>query len=211
MGTEVVKVEEKREEGVVKIPPKPEKTGPSMLERVQEMAMEGKVGNLVVSDKEAETLFAPVDADAVQIRPDGLVFLTWTFYAKRLRDAFRLQWALIAVDAPKSIGELVTWSFYLSVRGQIVGVPAMGECQYRSGNRTMSWGDAVEGAKSNALMRLAKGIGIGSELWDHEFVEDWRKKHAEQKIVDGKMQWVKKAKVVVTPGIPGEIKKEGGK
>jgi hypothetical protein len=43
----------------------------------------------------------------------------------------------------------------------------------------MTYGDAVEGAKSNALMRLCKGIGISLELWKPSFVRDWKNKYAE--------------------------------
>ena len=189
MGEELVK----KEEGLVKLPEK-RAEGPTMMERVQELAEQGKMGNLEISDKEAETLYAPLDPGLIQVRPDGLVYLPWTFYSRRLRDTFRMQWAMVAMGEPRTAGELVIWGFYLSVKGQIVGMPAMGECTYRSNNRTMSWGDAVEGAKSNALMRLCKALGIGLELWDREFVETWRKENAEQKIVEGKLQWVKKGR-----------------
>ena len=189
MGEELVK----KEEGLVKLPEK-RAEGPTMMERVQELAEQGKMGNLEISDKEAETLYAPLDPGLIQVRPDGLIYLPWTFYSRRLRDTFRMQWAMVAMGEPRTAGELVIWGFYLSVKGQIVGMPAMGECTYRSNNRTMSWGDAVEGAKSNALMRLCKALGIGLELWDREFVETWRKENAEQKIVEGKLQWVKKGR-----------------
>ena len=39
-------------------------------------------------------------------------------------------------------------------------------------------GMALEGAKSNALMRCCKDIGIASELWDPNFVLQWRKENA---------------------------------
>ena len=206
MGEEVVKKEASREE-LVKVPGKEGGSngdGPTMMQRVQELAQAGEMGNLVLTDKEAEGLYAPIDFEAIQVRPDGLIYLPWTFYSKRLRDTFRMQWAMVAMGEPRTAGELVIWGFYLSVKGQIVGMPAMGECRYQSSNRTMSWGDAVEGAKSNALMRLCKNLGIGLELWDRDFVAKWRGENCEQKIVDGKMQWMKKAK-------GAEEKKEGGK
>ena len=190
----VVKKEEKKEEELIKIPDKGKGGASSMMQRVQELAEQGQMGNLTITDAEAAILYAPVPADEILIRPDGHVYLSWTFYAKRLRDTFRMTWAMVSMDEPKMAGELVIWGFYLSIKGQIVGMPAMGECRYQSSNRTMSWGDAVEGAKSNALMRLCKSIGIGLEMWDHEFVDAWRKENAEQKIVEGKMIWVKKRK-----------------
>ena len=37
---------------------------------------------------------------------------------------------------------------------------------------------AVEGAKSNALMRCCKDLGIASELWDPLFIRWYNKNHA---------------------------------
>lgn len=39
---------------------------------------------------------------------------------------------------------------------------------------------AVEGCKSNALMRCCKDLGIGSELWDPNFIRWFRKTHTEE-------------------------------
>jgi hypothetical protein len=36
----------------------------------------------------------------------------------------------------------------------------------------------LEGAKSNALMRCCKDLGIASELWDPNYIIEWSKKHA---------------------------------
>jgi hypothetical protein len=36
---------------------------------------------------------------------------------------------------------------------------------------------ASEGAKSNALMRCCKDLGVSSELWDPRFIRQFRKKH----------------------------------
>jgi hypothetical protein len=43
----------------------------------------------------------------------------------------------------------------------------------------MTWSDASEGAKSNALMRLCKELGIGRELWTLSFINKWKEEHAE--------------------------------
>lgn len=42
----------------------------------------------------------------------------------------------------------------------------------------MSVGTAEESAKSNALMRCCKDLGIASELWDPSFIVEWKEKYA---------------------------------
>jgi len=37
---------------------------------------------------------------------------------------------------------------------------------------------AAEGAKSNALMRCCKDLGIASELWDPNYIRSWKKQYA---------------------------------
>lgn len=44
----------------------------------------------------------------------------------------------------------------------------------------MSLATALEAAKSNALMRCCKDIGIASELWDPSFNTKWRSTHCVQ-------------------------------
>ena len=43
---------------------------------------------------------------------------------------------------------------------------------------------ASEGAKSNALMRCCKDLGIASELWDPRFIRDFKKKHCLEVFVE---------------------------
>lgn len=49
---------------------------------------------------------------------------------------------------------------------------AQGENSYFSPEQLPS---AVEGCKSNALMRCCKDLGIGSELWDPTFIRYFKK------------------------------------
>lgn len=42
----------------------------------------------------------------------------------------------------------------------------------------MTQATAEESAKSNALMRCCKDLGIASELWDPTFIHKWRSNHA---------------------------------
>jgi phage pi2 protein 07 len=136
-------------------------------------------GNVELTDEQNKILFAPIDETQISIKPTGIVYLSWSFYATRLRLAFGMQWALIPNGMPLINEEnLMTWGFYLYIKGSLMGF-AIGEQNYIPKNKEMSYTDACEGAKSNALMRLCKGIGIGLELWQQEFVNAWKKKYAE--------------------------------
>ena len=150
-------------------------------------------GQIELTEKQIEILYAPVDDEAVEIRPDGLVYLPWMEYVTRLRQAFGLNWAVIPKDEPR-LGPSKTsilWGFYLVIQGKLAGY-ALGEQAYSASNATMNWSDAVEGAKSNALMRLCKGIGISLDLWKPSFIRHWKAKYAEEFNDGGRKKWRKK-------------------
>jgi hypothetical protein len=43
---------------------------------------------------------------------------------------------------------------------------------------------AVEGCKSNAMMRCCKDLGVASELWDPRFVREFKGKYAKEVFVE---------------------------
>uniref|UniRef100_A0A6M3LMU3 Rad52/22 double-strand break repair protein n=1 Tax=viral metagenome TaxID=1070528 RepID=A0A6M3LMU3_9ZZZZ len=151
-------------------------------------------GSIELTKEQQEKLFAPPTDEEIDVRPDGLIYAPWTSYAKRLRAVFGMAWGLVPAGEGKIVGELVVRPFYLAIQGKPVGV-ATGECRYSVRNATMTLGDALEGARSNALSRLCKGIGMMLELWDKGFGEKWRTLHAKQVLKDGKLVWVRKETV----------------
>lgn len=148
-------------------------------------------GTIEITEAQRKILFNPVKEEDVEIRPDGLIYLPWMEYVSRLRDAFGISWAIIPKDMPKFEGNHIFWSFYLMIQGKLAGF-AIGEQQYHPSNATMTYGDAIEGAKSNALMRLCKGLGISLELWKPSFVRGWKAKYAEEYDDKGRKKWRKK-------------------
>ncbi len=135
-------------------------------------------GTIEATEDQKKILYAPVKEEDVEIRPDGLVYLPWMEYVSRLKDSFGMSWAIIPQGPPKVQDNHVMWAFWLIIQGKPAGF-AIGEQEYYPNNRQMTYGDALEGAKSNALMRLCKGIGISLELWRPSFVRAWKSKHAE--------------------------------
>lgn len=166
-----------------------------------------QIGTLEVDQKAIDVLSQELNPNDVQIRPDGLLYLPWTWYNKRLNDAFGLfQWGLIPQGAPQFTDQgntvLVVWLNWLVVKGHPVSM-AGGETSYQPSNYTMSKGDAIEGARSNSLARNCKNLGMAMELWDKEWVEAWKKQFAETyKGKNDKTLWRKKgSKVVTTPPV----------
>jgi hypothetical protein len=136
-------------------------------------------GQIVLSDDQKAILYADVDIEAVEIRPDGLIYLPWMEFATRLRKAFGMEWSQVPDGQPRISpqGDSIIWGFTLVIKGRFVAY-AIGEQKYYANNPAMGWGDAPEGAKSNALMRLCKSIGMTLELWKPSFIRDWKKNHA---------------------------------
>ena len=139
-----------------------------------------QAGTIELNKQQREILYAKVNEDDVEIRADGIIYLPWVGYVSRLREAFGMGWAIVPHGEPKMSPDKdgILWAFFLMVNGKICGY-AIGEQEYFPSNKMMTWGDACEGAKSNALMRLCKGIGISLELWRPSFVKAWIKAHAE--------------------------------
>lgn len=158
------------------------------------------VGTIKLTEEEEKILYAPVNPEDVEIRPDGLIYLPWMEYVTRLRKAFGMSWGIISTGKPEPMGVYIMWPFYLLVRGKLMSGPAIGEQKYQPNNPKMTWGDACEGAKSNALMRLCKGLGISLELWQPRFIKDWVSKHAESyelKDAKGKKKLNNKGEVII--------------
>lgn len=146
--------------------------------QLQIMEMIPTAGTVDITKEQKEILFAPPDPDDIEIRPEGLVYLPWMHYATRLRKAFPLQWTMIPQGLPQIQKNLICWGWYLVIQGKLMGF-AIGETEYRPNNPIMSFSDACEGAKSNALMRLCKGLGITLELWNPSYCKAWKTQHAE--------------------------------
>ena len=102
---------------VERLPEVRERPSESIVQRIPQMI--SSVGTIVLSDKEKEILFAPVDEETIEIRPDGIIYLPWVEYAKRLSRAFGFEWALLPDGKPLLANNKVMWPFFLIVRGQL--------------------------------------------------------------------------------------------
>ena len=138
-------------------------------------------GTLKLKKEEKEALYKEILDEDILIKTDGTVYLPWTAYVARLNAAFGgTGWALVPQGDPYEKDKHVYSGFYLIIRGCYCGY-AVGQVEYNpSAEQWKTWGDAMEAAKSNALMRLCKELGIGLKMWDKTFVQEWQAKNAYQ-------------------------------
>lgn len=113
------------------------------------------IGALKFDDKIASILLAPINPQDVEITPDGALYLPEIKYRRILNSAFGPGgWALLPrgphIYNPDR--SLVTAEYALYCQGRFVS-QAWGE-QEQFGFRSIA--TALEGAKSNALMRCCK-------------------------------------------------------
>ena len=167
----------------------------------------GTAGTTKLTDEQSKILLEEIKDEEILIRPDGLVYAPWYLYAGRLNRAFTgLGWALVPQGMPKhdTAENVIYWGFHMVINGIYIDF-AIGQNEYQPDSFTMKYGDCCEGAKSNALMRICKKIGMFHKLWDHEFVERWKTKYAYIKewktLSNGKKRpiWVKKSSSQTTP------------
>lgn len=137
-----------------------------------------KAGTIQLTKEQEAILYAPVNEEDIEIRPEGLIYLPWREYEHRMRKAFGSKWTMIPGGNPQMRDNLILQPWWLIIDGCPYG-HVYGEQKYISSNPMMSYGDALEGAKSNALMRLCKGMGISTELWKPSFIREWKDKYAE--------------------------------
>lgn len=84
----------------------------------------------------------------------------------------RNRWAEDFTTAKGSEASRVYVEAMLCIRGCFVA-EAVGEMEYWKNNASQNYGDAVEGAKTAALRRCAKELGIGLQAWKKQWCEGW--------------------------------------
>ncbi|CAB4016002.1 Mitochondrial genome maintenance mgm101 [Paramuricea clavata] len=134
-------------------------------------------------EKISTILMAPINQDDIEIKPDGLLYLPEIKYRRILNQSFGPGgWALLPrgeslqFQNEKDKSQLITREYALFCSGRYASQAVGEHTFYGQGN--MVYGKAMEAAKSNALVRCCKDLGIASELWDPKFVSDWKEQFA---------------------------------
>ncbi|WFD36864.1 hypothetical protein MCUN1_003754 [Malassezia cuniculi] len=122
----------------------------------------------------AKVLLEPIRAEDVEIKPDGMLYLPEIKYRRILNSAFGPGgWGLVPRSEADTSQGMVSREWSLICLGRFVAT-SRGEQEYFKPSGVSM---ANEGAKSNALMRCCKDLGIASELWDPRFVRRFKSQH----------------------------------
>lgn len=161
-----------------------------------------KAAMLSITKEEADSLTAPFADEDFRTGAAGkenLIYIEHASLRDRLNSVLGVgQWAMIVRNrwaeefdyydkharayekASRVYADVV-----LLIRGAFAA-EAIGDMVYYPKNQQVNYGDAVEGAKSAALRRCAKDLGIGLQAWHKDFCEGWfsRRGKAPSKPVD---------------------------
>ncbi|KAL5606526.1 hypothetical protein BROUX41_002929 [Berkeleyomyces rouxiae] len=134
----------------------------------------------------------------VEMKPDGIIYMPEVRYRKILNEAFGPGgWGLVPRGDTVVGDKIVTREYALIVQGRFVS-QAQGENNFFSVDQIPR---AVEGCKSNALMRCCKDLGIAWQLWDPQFIRRYQSTQAEQVWVEHVVN-KKKARIWIKKGDP---------
>ena len=142
----------------------------------------------------AQLLQSDLNPEEIEIRSDGFLYLPEIRYRQLLLKAFGVGgWSLIPKGAHALSNEFISREYWLFCHGKFIAA-ARGFGLVRTGAGG-ELSDAAEAAKSNALMRCCKDLGIAKELWNPEYVKKWKEAFASSYTSqDGKRTlWKKRA------------------
>jgi len=145
----------------------------SMNEKNWEAGFDG-IGVKPFPAQVAKILSEPIDKEDVEIKPDGLLYLPEIKYRRILNRAFGPGgWGLAPQGETEISQSILSREWTLICLGRFVST-ARGEQEFF---RPTGIPTANEGAKSNALMRCCKDLGIASELWDPRYIRQFKAKY----------------------------------
>jgi hypothetical protein len=142
----------------------------------------GSTASIFTREQE-DIILKPSQDDELDVLPsNGALYMPHVHCRRRLTAAFRLGWRLepkgpvTKIQQGKKASNLCQeWALYV---GDYFIAQAMGFASYYESNPSMDWGDAIEGAKSNALVRCCKSINMGDLLaFDKLQSKRWREKN----------------------------------
>lgn len=153
----------------------------------------GNIGlvELKLTEQEEKVCDEAVLVSEVRIKPTGAVYVPHIIYTRWMNRAFgRVGWVMVPAQRAVSDGKSVVCAYTLFIHGLPVKT-AYGEQEYFASNNDQTYGDALEATRASGLRRLCKQLGMGLELWDHEWGERFKAEHCVQVWRDSakKPQW----------------------
>jgi len=158
--------------------PRPVDTQASPLSQMHKLIE--RAGEEPFSNKVTSVLCEPIDDALVDIRPDGLIYVSHLHYRNRLDRAFGVGgWALVPLAVPRVQEGRVLYYGFLKAHGRFVADAVGGQSEERQYSK-MAYDDAVEGAKSDCLVRCCKALPLFRECWDKEYADYWKSLYADE-------------------------------
>lgn len=151
------------------------------------MKLYERASMLQLSDEERKRLTAEFPDNAFRkgaAGDDRLIYIEHAHLRDRLNEVLGAgQWAIIqrsrwteAIRTAKGKdGTRVYVEAMLAIRGCFIA-EAIGDMVYYPNDKT-NLGDAIEGARSAALRRCCKDLGVGLQAWKKEWAEQWWKRN----------------------------------
>ncbi len=170
---------------------------PTNVALSQMLALAEHAGEEPFGDGVVSILSAPIEDTIVDIRPDGLIYVSHNHYRDRLDQAFGVGgWALIPLDRPAIKDNRVVYWGFLKAHGQYIA-DAVGGASYYPNNRQGSYDNSVEAAKSDCLVRCCKALPLYRQCWDRDYSDWWKATYAvarQQRSGRGEIEtiWTKK-------------------
>lgn len=173
-------------EGVTSVP-----TQPDQMPGAGTLAYAG-AGTLDLTEKQRADLRKPFEMDDYDILPTGEIYVPQVQYRERLNEVLGPgQWAMVPQTPPRMQGQSIMQEWHLIIGGKFAA-SAWGSQDYKGNNDRMDEATAVESAKSNALVRCCKDLGIAAEAWKKKFIAKFKAELCVCKRVpqrDGSMKW----------------------
>ncbi|KYQ99649.1 mitochondrial genome maintenance protein [Tieghemostelium lacteum] len=153
----------------------------------------------------SDVLLSNLDPQDIEIKPDGLIYLPEIKYRRILNTAFGPGgWALKPFGPPVVDNGSLIRPYALYCLGRYIS-ESIGEQPYNEDLKHLSFATATESAKSNALVRCCKDIGIGSSLWDPIFIRQWKSQYAQEKFFEHVKSKEKRKFWILKNGHPNQI------
>lgn len=156
---------------------------PVALTEVHALTDETQLGALGLVEikltaQEELVLSREVSLADIRVKPSGIAYVSHPTYTRWFNEAFgRLGWAIVPRSKPMKSEKTISCAYVLYIHGQPAAF-AIGEQDYFADNANQSYGDALEATIASALRRCAKRLGVGLELWDKAFIDDYMHTHA---------------------------------
>jgi hypothetical protein len=157
-----------------------------------------EIGTAKLSKAAREVLSAPPTDEMVNVKPTGEVYVPGVHYRRRLNQAFG-SWGLrplgelqLDMRERNDKGKSTMFREYgLVIGGKLVSA-VIGDAEYHPTNERLTYADAAESLRTNALTRLCKDIGLFTEAWDPIWSGGWRRRMCVQVFRDrpgSKPEW----------------------